>query len=153
MKIRVTTSKYDYMGLPYGLEVDVTGFMNEMGIYTVSFAHKGSHWLLERKDYSILEGDQPPAKIVKSDTVDMVNSPNHYILFNKSDIEGDTIEVKHVVKAILERWQSQESISFDFYQAGCYKELLQYLLRAPLKNNYEDVAKAKYYLEEILNEW
>lgn len=89
----------------------------------------------------------------ETDKVDMVNSPKHYILFRKDEIEGDNIEVKHVVKAILERWQEQENISFDFYQAGCYKEMLQYLLRAPLKNNYEDVAKAKYYLEEILNEW
>lgn len=84
---------------------------------------------------------------------DMVNSPNHYILFRKDEIEGDFIEVKHVVKRILERWQYQDKISFDMYQAGCYKELLQYLLRAPLKNNIEDVEKAQYYLKEILQEW
>lgn len=83
----------------------------------------------------------------------MVDSPNHYRLFHKDEIEGDFIEVKHVVKRILERWQYQEKISFDMYQAGCYKELLQYLLRAPLKNNIEDVEKAQYYLKEILKEW
>ena len=75
------------------------------------------------------------------------------ILFHKDEIEGDFIEVKHVVKAVLQSWQDQDKISFDFYQAGCYKELLQYLLRAPLKNNIEDVQKAEYYLKEILNEW
>lgn len=74
-------------------------------------------------------------------------------LFSKDEIEGDFIEVKHVVKAVLQRWQDQGEISFDFYQAGCYKELLQYLLRAPLKNNIEDVQKAEYYLKEIINEW
>lgn len=84
---------------------------------------------------------------------DFVNKPSHYQLFHKEDIEGDFIEVKHVVKAVLERWQEQEQISFDFYQAGCYKELLQYLLRAPLKNNIEDVQKAEYYLKEVINEW
>lgn len=84
---------------------------------------------------------------------DVVNSPNHYILFRKDEIEGDFIEVKHVVKRILERWQYQDQISFDMYQAGCYKEMLQYLLRAPLKNNIEDVSKAQYYLKEILEEW
>lgn len=84
---------------------------------------------------------------------DMVNKPSHYQLFSKDEIEGDFIEVKHVVKAVLQRWQDQGEISFDFYQAGCYKELLQYLLRAPLKNNIEDVQKAEYYLKEIINEW
>ena len=83
----------------------------------------------------------------------MVNKPSHYRLFHKDEIEGEFIEVKHVVKAVLQRWQDQEEISFDFYQAGCYKELLQYLLRAPLKNNIEDVQKAKYYLKEVINEW
>jgi hypothetical protein len=145
MKIQVLTSEYEYMGLPLGLVVNA----EQRGSY-MFFRHNGKDWSLTRPEYE----EQPMTGTdVKQDTVDMVNSPNHYILFNKSDIEGDTIEVKHVVKAILERWQSQEKISFDFYQAGCYKELLQYLLRAPLKNNYEDVAKAKYYLEEILNEW
>ena len=91
---------------------------------------------------------------VKEETEkDMVNKPSHYQLFHKDEIEGDFIEVKHVVKAVLERWQEQDEISFDFYQAGCYKELLQYLLRAPLKNNIEDVQKAEYYLKEIINEW
>ena len=84
---------------------------------------------------------------------DMVNKPSHYQLFHKDEIEGDFIEVKHVVKAVLQSWQEQDKISFDFYQAGCYKELLQYLLRAPLKNNIEDVQKAEYYLKEIINEW
>ncbi|MNQ82918.1 hypothetical protein D3C85_979860 [compost metagenome] len=90
---------------------------------------------------------------VEAQQADMVQSPNHYRLFSKDDIEGDFIEVKDVVKAILLRWQAQENISFDMYQAGCYKEMLQYLLRAPLKNNIEDVQKAEYYLKEILNEW
>ena len=89
----------------------------------------------------------------EGDEKDMVNKPSHYQLFHKDEIEGDFIEVKHVVKAVLERWQEQDKISFDFYQAGCYKELLQYLLRAPLKNNIEDVQKAEYYLKEIINEW
>ncbi len=92
-------------------------------------------------------------EIDRSVKQDMVNKPSHYQLFHKDEVEGDFIEVKHVVKAVLQSWQEQDKISFDFYQAGCYKELLQYLLRAPLKNNIEDVQKAEYYLKEIINEW
>lgn len=84
---------------------------------------------------------------------DVVNKPKHYQLFHKDDIEGDFIEVKHIVKAVLDRWEEQQEISMSFNQAGCYKEMLQYLLRAPAKNNIQDVEKAGYYLREILDEW
>ena len=77
---------------------------------------------------------------------DMVNSPNHYILF-----EG--VEVKDVVKEVLRRWQDESDVDMSFNQAGMMKEALQYLLRAPKKNKKEDVEKAVYYLKGILEEW
>lgn len=77
---------------------------------------------------------------------DMVNSPNHYVLF-----EG--VEVKDVVKEVLRRWQDESAVEMSFNQAGMMKEALQYLLRAPKKNNKEDVEKAVYYLNGILEEW
>ena len=77
---------------------------------------------------------------------DVVNSPNHYILFKD-------IEVKDVVKEVLRRWQHESDIEMSFNQAGMMKEALQYLLRAPKKNKKEDVEKAVYYLKAILEEW
>lgn len=77
---------------------------------------------------------------------DMVNSPNHYVLF-----EG--VEVKDVVKEVLRRWQDESAVEMSFNQAGMMKEALQYLLRAPKKNKKEDVEKAVYYLNSILEEW
>src|SRR5690554_4567257 len=77
---------------------------------------------------------------------DVVNSPNHYILFKD-------IEVKDVVKEVLRRWQHESGTDMSFNQAGMMKEALQYLLRAPKKNKKEDVEKAVYYLKAILEEW
>lgn len=77
---------------------------------------------------------------------DFINSPPHYALFAG-------VEVKDVVKEILNRWENDAAIEMSFNQAGCMKEALQYLLRAPKKNEKEDVEKAVYYLNEILKEW
>ena|SRR5690606_1936982 len=77
---------------------------------------------------------------------DVVNSPNHYILFKD-------IEVKDIVKEVLRRWQHESGTDMSFNQAGMMKEALQYLLRAPKKNKKEDVEKAVYYLKAILEEW
>lgn len=76
---------------------------------------------------------------------DNVNFPSHYQLIND-------IEVKDVVKVILSRWQSSGQ-EMSFNQAGMMKELLQYLLRAPMKNKKEDVLKAQWYLNELVKEW
>lgn len=84
------------------------------------------------------------SKIQKNN--DVVNSPNHYILFKD-------IEVKDVVKEVLRRWQDESNVEMSFNQAGMMKEALQYLLRAPKKNKKEDVEKAVYYLKAILEEW
>lgn len=116
------------------------------------YKSKEGHYFYPEEHVAIAEGSKEE-EVNKALGIDMVNAPKHYQLFHKDDIEGDYIEVKHVVKAVLERWEQQENISFDFYQAGCYKELLQYLLRAPLKNNIEDVQKAGYYLKEVVDEW
>lgn len=148
MKIRVNTDIYEYMGLKKGEVVDAYPHFGN----NFSFALNGKTWVLDHKDVMVMDSssktEEQPTK-----EVDMVSSPPHYILFNKDEIEGDVIEVKHVIKAILERWEKQDKISFEMYQGGCYKEMLQYLLRAPYKNNIEDVQKAKWYIDEILNEW
>lgn len=85
-------------------------------------------------------------EVVDVSKQDMINSPSHYKLF-------DGVEVKDVVKEVLRRWQDECDLGMSFNQAGMMKEALQYLLRAPKKNNKEDVSKAIYYLNEIVKEW
>lgn len=132
--------------IPYDtqLETETPGINNVVGL--------GSFGICPIVKLNVFEDSELKSN-AGEDVVDMVQSPKHYRLFHKDDIEGDFIEVKHVVKAILDRWEEQQEISMSFNQAGCYKEMLQYLLRAPAKNNIQDVEKAGYYLKEILDEW
>lgn len=73
---------------------------------------------------------------------DVVNSPKHYKLV------GD-VEVKHVVKEVLDRWD--DNFDMTSYRGGCMKEAIQYILRAPLKNGEQDIKKAIWYLKEFLS--
>jgi hypothetical protein len=84
--------------------------------------------------------------VLHKEAVDFVNKPTHYQLV------GD-VEVKDVIKIILDRWEGDSVEYLSLYQGGCMKEALQYLLRAPLKNGREDVEKALYYLKEIIRMW
>ena len=166
--VLIQTPGHGFVGRDVGKYVEITGYGDYFGDagVTVKRYDKAIETVDCGDDDGVVGygsfGDKPMILLntndefvdVKEKSVeDFVNKPSHYQLFYKDDIEGDFIEVKHVVKAVLERWEEQDKISFDFYQAGCYKELLQYLLRAPLKNNIEDVQKAEYYLKEIINEW
>lgn len=84
--------------------------------------------------------------VLHKEAVDFVNKPIHYQLV------GD-VEVKDVIKIVLDRWEDDSVEYLSLYQGGCMKEALQYLLRAPLKNGREDVEKALYYLKEIIRMW
>lgn len=76
-------------------------------------------------------------------TEDKVNKPNHY------QLKGD-FEVKHLMELLLDRIEESDKIQFSHFQSSCYKEMMQYLLRCMLKNGYEDIYKARYYLNEVI---
>lgn len=75
---------------------------------------------------------------------DVVNKPSHYRL-----TEG--FEVKDLMKLVLDNIESSD-MGMTHFQASCYKEMLQYLVRAPLKNGWEDVKKAQFYMNEVLKD-
>lgn len=72
---------------------------------------------------------------------DMVNKPSHYRL-------TDGFEVKDLMKLVLDN--IEQNMEMSHFKASCYKEMLQYLIRAPLKNGWEDIEKAQFYLNEVL---
>lgn len=76
-------------------------------------------------------------------TEDKVNKPNHY------QLKGD-FEVKHLMELLLDRIEESDKVQFSHFQSSCYKEMMQYLLRFMLKNGYEDIYKARYYLNEVI---
>lgn len=65
--------------------------------------------------------------------VDMVNSPPHY---NKAGVE------------CIDAIQSATEDGFEYYLQG---NILKYLWRYRYKNGVEDLEKAKWYLEKLIN--
>ena len=73
---------------------------------------------------------------------DTVERPNHYMLGNLD------IEAIDVIEAVL---QSQEALDWMSPQEGyCYGNVLKYLLRAPQKNELEDIKKAQVYFNWLV---
>jgi len=74
---------------------------------------------------------------------DVVNAPKHYQL-------TDNFEVKDLMKLLLDRIENSDKMQMSHFQASCFKECVQYLLRCPLKNTWEDIYKAQFYLNEVI---
>lgn len=68
---------------------------------------------------------------------DLVNHPDHYI----SDNGIETIDV---IKAFT------KDIS-DPFEAYCTGNIIKYICRWPNKNGLEDLEKARWYLDRIIN--
>ena len=81
-------------------------------------------------------------------TYDVVSKPKHYMLF-----EDKNIEVRDVI----------EKLAWKLYQAGhCaetplfisdYVQLMQYLMRFMDKNGKEDLEKARWYLDKMIESY
>lgn len=64
--------------------------------------------------------------------MDKINSPDHYKL------SGLDIEAKDVIRSV---------IGEEPFRSYCYGNIIKYVLRANKKNGYEDLLKAKRYIE------
>jgi len=77
---------------------------------------------------------------------DPVNSPKHYVLF---PVEG--IEVRDVIeKLVTKMWLSPTFIKSGVMQYADYVQLMQYLMRFMDKNGVEDLKKARWYLDKMI---
>lgn len=78
---------------------------------------------------------------------DVINAPKHYMLFEK---EG--IEVRQVIAKLVEKIQkAQEYAPLDvpLFEAD-YVQMMQYLMRFMDKNGVEDLKKAQWYLNKLI---
>ena len=82
---------------------------------------------------------------------DIVSKPKHYMLF-----EDKGIEVRDVIEKLVIKIQGQ--IKNDDYPQGYaepmfisdYVQLMQYLMRFMDKNGKEDLKKARWYLDKMI---
>ena len=79
---------------------------------------------------------------------DVVSKPKHYMLF---EVEG--IEVRDVIEELVNRMnRSGDSPNYRFAPLfiSDYVQLMQYLMRFMDKNGVEDLKKARWYLDKMI---
>ena len=77
----------------------------------------------------------------KEDLYNTVSKPKHYMLF-----EDKGIEVRDVIERLVSKFSPQESGMF----ISDYVQLMQYLMRFMDKNGKEDLEKARWYLDKMI---
>ena len=88
---------------------------------------------------------------------DVVNKPKHYMLFDDCYIqqaakEGKGIEVRDVISLLImkmDECESQVPNWLPLFESD-YVQLMQYLMRFMDKNGVEDLKKARWYLDKLI---
>jgi len=81
---------------------------------------------------------------------DIVNKPKHYMLF-----EDKGIEVRDVIEKLVERVKANTSSNVPLWEVAPmfdadYVQMLQYVMRFMDKNGVEDLKKARWYLDKMI---
>lgn len=75
-----------------------------------------------------------------------VSKPKHYMLFEK---EG--IEVRDVIEVLVNKfWFSANAPTNKPMMTSDYVQMMQYLMRFMDKNGKEDLEKARWYLDKLI---
>lgn len=81
---------------------------------------------------------------------DVISKPKHYMLF-----EDKNIEVRDVIEKLVEKIQL-EGAAWKGYSGmfvADYVQLMQYLMRFMDKNGVEDLKKARWYLDKMIESY
>lgn len=77
---------------------------------------------------------------------DNVDKPRHYMLF-----EEEGIEVRDVIEKLVDKmWASPMPTKGGAIQYSDYVQMMQYLMRFMDKNGVEDLKKARWYLDKMI---
>jgi hypothetical protein len=79
---------------------------------------------------------------------DTVSKPKHYMLFEEQGIEVRDVIEKLVSKIAVQTGRG-ELLYFPLAEAD-YVQMMQYLMRFMDKNGVEDLRKAKWYLDKLI---
>lgn len=79
---------------------------------------------------------------------DTVNKPKHYMLF-----EDEGIEVRDVIEQLVARLNGKPVPNYRFSPlfVADYVQMLQYVMRFMDKNGVEDLKKARWYLDKMID--
>jgi len=78
------------------------------------------------------------------DLYDVVSKPKHYMLF-----EDQGIEVRDVIEKLVDKMPTMY-VTHNSLFVSDYVQLMQYLMRFMDKNGVEDLKKARWYLDKMI---
>ena len=92
-----------------------------------------------------------------------VNKPKHYMLFSEEDVRGffaddKGIEVRDVIEKLIGKMQdanldkSPSPFQCPLFESD-YVQMMQYLMRFMDKNGEEDLKKARWYLDKLIESY
>ena len=86
---------------------------------------------------------------------DVVSKPKHYMLFNAETIvffadNNKGIEVRDVITQLVEKLRVDKDSGMFIAD---YVQLMQYLMRFMDKNGVEDLKKARWYLDKMIESY
>jgi len=86
-------------------------------------------------------------------TYDTVNKPKHYMLF-----EEQGIEVRDVIEKLVDKIKGAPSPQVPLWETSPmfesdYVQMMQYLMRFMDKNGVEDLKKARWYLDKLIESY
>lgn len=84
---------------------------------------------------------------------DVVNKPKHYMLFEDKGIEVRDVLAKLVSKIRLGECTTVPCNWDDGLFVSDYVQLMQYLMRFMDKNGLEDLKKARFYLDKLIESY
>lgn len=85
---------------------------------------------------------------------DVVSKPKHYMLFDCYDLKKykHGIEVRDVIEKLVSKFELT-SLGHSYMFAADYVQMMQYLMRFMDKNGVEDLKKARWYLDKLIDEY
>jgi hypothetical protein len=96
-----------------------------------------------------------PDTIPSAAAYDVVSKPKHYMLFEPSDIHPNKgIEVRDVLEKLCNKLQNTlpYPVTSSLFESD-YVQLMQYLMRFMDKNGVEDLKKARWYLDKMIESY
>lgn len=93
--------------------------------------------------------------MTNKDIYDVVNKPKHYMLFDERTVvffadNEKGIEVRDVISQLVEKLRVDKDSGMF---VADYVQLMQYLMRFMDKNGVEDLKKARWYLDKMIESY
>ena len=88
------------------------------------------------------------------DLYNVISKPKHYMLFDEADLfDKGSIEVRDVIAKLVSKFDYQGYPDNAPLFISDYVQLLQYIMRFMDKNGVEDLKKARWYLDKMIESY